>query len=207
VSAPVQFIVIEGPEGAGKSTQAARLAKRLESEAHEVVLVREPGGTVIGEQIRKILLDRDNHAMTVGTELLLYMAARSQLVSEVIAPALKSGRAVLADRFLTSTIVYQGIAGGLDEEAIRRLYAEVCGDVQPTLVVILDVPAEAGLARVGGERDRMESKSLDFHRRVRQGYLDVAKGDPARHVVIDASRPVDEVAEAVWQEVKRRVLS
>ena len=207
MSASAPFIVIEGPEGAGKSTQVALLAKRLASTSREVTLVREPGGTIIGEQIRQILLDRENGGMTVGTELLLYMAARSQLVHEVIAPALASGRAVLADRFLTSTIVYQGIAGGLDAAAIRRLYEEVCGEVHPVLVIVLDLPAEAGLARVKGERDRMEMKSLDFHRRVRQGYLDVAKDDPDRHAVIDASRTVEQVAQAVRREVEKRVLS
>ena len=207
MSASGKFIVIEGPEGCGKSTQAAALAGRLESVSHAVTLVREPGGTVIGEQVRKVLLDRGNTAMTVGTELLLYMAARSQLVHEVIVPALDGGRIVLADRFLTSSIVYQGIAGGIGENEIRRLYAQVCGEVQPTLVIVLDVPAEVGLSRVKGEHDRMEMKSLDFHGRVRQGYLDVAKSDPARHVLIDASQPVETVAEEVWREVKQRVLS
>jgi dTMP kinase len=145
--------------------------------------------------------------MTVGTELLLYMACRAQLMHEVILPALKSGLVVLADRFLTSTIVYQGIAGGMGAEGVRKLYGETCGDRQPDLVVILDVPAEVGLARVRGAYDRMERKPLEFHRAVREGYLAVAREEPARYVVVDASQPVEAVGEAIWREVTRRVFS
>lgn len=202
-----KFIVLEGPEGSGKSTQIACLARRLEAANHRVRMVREPGGTVIGEEIRKVLLDAKNHHMTVGTELLLYMACRAQLVHEVIRPALDAGLVVLADRFLTSTIVYQGIAGGMGAEEVKRLYRAACGDVEPDLVIVLDLPAEAGLARVQRTFDRMEQKPVEFHRRVREGYLAVARAEPERHVVVDASRPIDEVGESLWREVKRRVLS
>ena len=202
-----KFIVLEGPEGSGKSTQLVRLARRLEQEGHRVKYVREPGGTTIGEKIREVLLDAANGSMTVATELLLYMACRVQLVHEVILPALEEGLTVLADRFLTSTIVYQGIAGGMGEEEVRGLYRAVCGKVEPDLVVILDVPAEIGLARVKGSFDRMERKPVEFHRAVREGYLAVAKSDPDRHAVVDASRLPEEVAEGVWEEVRRRVLS
>ncbi|HUU42199.1 MAG TPA: dTMP kinase [Planctomycetota bacterium] len=202
-----KFIVLEGPEGSGKTTQIERLSARLVAEGLAPTVVREPGGTRIGEAVRIVLLDAGNSRMTVGTELLLYMACRAQLVHEVIDPALDAGRAVLADRFLTSTIVYQGIAGGMGSEGVKKLYRETCGETQPDLVVVLDVDAEAGLGRVTKEFDRMERKPLEFHRRVREGYLAVAGNDPDRYVVLDASRTVDEVAEAVWREVKRRVLS
>jgi dTMP kinase len=201
-----KFIVLEGPEGSGKSTQVATLALRLEQASYRVTVVREPGGTVIGEKVREILLDRENGCMTVGTELLLYMACRAQLVHEVIGPALEQGFVVLADRFLTSTIVYQGIAGGMGRESVQRLYHATCGDIEPDLVVVLDVPAEAGLSRVQRSFDRMESRPVEFHRRVRAGYLDVARSEPARHVVIDASKGREEVAKEVWEEVNRRVL-
>lgn len=202
-----KFIVLEGPEGSGKSTQVVRLAQRLEAASHKVRLVREPGGTTIGEQVRKVLLDARNMDMTVSTELLLYMACRAQLVHEVIGPALKAGFMVLADRFLTSSIVYQGIAGGMGREDIEKLYHATCGEVEPDLVVVLDVAADVGLSRVDRSFDRMESKPIDFHNRVREGYLAVAAAEPDRHTVIDASTGPDEVAEAVWREVKQRVLS
>jgi len=202
-----KFIVLEGPEGCGKSTQIVTLCGRLEAEGHKVRLVREPGGTAIGEKIRQVLLDASNTNMTVGTELLLYMACRAQLVHEVIRPALEEGYIVAADRFLTSTIVYQGIAGGMGAEEVRKLYRETCGDVEPDLVVVLDVPADVGLSRVQRSFDRMESKPMTFHRRVRDGYLAVAKSEPQSYVVVDASGPPDEVAETVWREVKQRVLS
>ena len=202
-----KFIVLEGPEGSGKSTQVESLRARLEAEGHRVRVVREPGGTDIGEQIRKVLLDADNTRMTVGTELMLYMACRAQLVHEVIRPVLDEGVVVLADRFLMSTIVYQGIAGGMGADEVRKLYRATCGEVTPDLTVVLNVPAEEGLSRVQQSFDRVENKPVDFHRRVCAGYLAVAEEEPDRYAVIDASRSADEVAEAVWQEVKRRVLS
>ena len=202
-----KFIVLEGPEGSGKTTQVAKLAQRLGEESCVVKVVREPGGTAIGEQIRKVLLDKENGRMTVGTELLLYMACRAQLVHEVIRPALKDGVIVLADRFLASSIVYQGIAGGMEARKIEELYRATCGEVTEDLVVVLDVPAEVGLARVRRSLDRMESKPIAFHHRVREGYLTLASSDPGRYAVVDATGAPGEVAEAVWQEVKQRVLS
>ena len=202
-----RFIVLEGPEGSGKSTQVVRLCRRLEDEGHRVRLVREPGGTVIGEAVREVLLDPEHSHMTVGTELLLYMACRAQLVHEVIRPALDGGLTVVADRFLPSTIVYQGIAGGMGAEEVKKLYRATCGDVKPDLVVVLDVPAEVGLARVQRTFDRMESKPIEFHQRVREGYLAVAKTEPRNTVVVDASGNAEDVAEAVWREVKQRVFS
>jgi len=202
-----KFIVLEGPEGSGKTTQVAKLASRLGFGSYVVKVVREPGGTAIGEQVRKVLLDKENGKMTVGTELLLYMACRAQLVHEVIRPALDQALVVLADRFLTSSIVYQGIAGGMEAVEIEKLYRATCGTVTPDLVVVLDVPAEVGLSRVQRSLDRMESKPAEFHRRVREGYLALAASDPGHYAVVDASRDPGQVADAVWQEVKRRVLS
>jgi len=216
-----KFIILEGPEGSGKTTQIRHLKRCLEEEGLTVIRVREPGQTDIGERIRSILLDANHSKMTVGTELLLYMASRVQLVHEIVFPALDQGTTVLADRFLTSTIVYQGIAGELGSEDVKRLYRLVCGDLWPDLVIILDLPAEKGLERIRGKKharvgeqlvgglfdDRIEGKPLEFHNRVREGYLAIAKAEPDRYAVVDASQSEVQVAKAVWQEVKRRVLS
>jgi len=201
-----KFIVLEGPEGCGKTTQVEKLDARLRAAGHATTVVREPGGTRIGEAVREVLLDATNARMTVGTELLLYMACRAQLVTEVIRPALDAGRIVLADRFLTSTIVYQGIAGGMGAEEVKRLYKATCGDTQPDLIIVLDVPAKLGLSRVTVTFDRVEQKPIEFHRKVRLGYMAVADDAPEKHGVIDASQSIDAVSEAVWQEVTRRVI-
>lgn len=207
-----KFIVLEGPEGSGKTTQIQLLAKRLAEQGRIVHMVREPGGTSIGETIRHVLLDSKNSMMTVGTELMLYMACRVQLVHEKIRPALEKGEFVLADRFLTSTIVYQGIAGGLGADEVRRLYRLVCGDVEPDLVVVLDLPAEDGLQRINGKRikhihtlfeDRIEGKPIEFHQEVRKGYLVVAEADPSHYAIVNAQRSPERVAEAIWREVSR----
>ena len=203
---PGKFIVLEGGEGCGKTTQVEKLNVRLAAAGHATTVVREPGGTRIGEAIREVLLDAGNGVMTVGAELLLYMACRAQLVHEVIAPALEEGRVVLADRFLTSTIVYQGIAGGMGEQEVLNLYRATCGETRPDLVIVLDLSAEAGLSRIKGGRDRVEQKPIAFHRDVRDGYLAVAGNDTERYAVVDASKPVDAVTDAVWQEVMRRVI-
>jgi len=197
-----RFIVLEGPDGCGKSTQTSRLADRLTATGRQVERVRDPGGTPIGEEIRDILLNPDFHEMSVRTEMLLYMASRAQLVEQCIRPALEVGRIILSDRYLTSTLVYQGLAGGLDIEVINRLYAYACGETRPDLVIVLDVPTDVGRSRLSGRPDRMESKSVEFHEKVRQGYLTVAELDPDRHVVIDARSSVDEVAEAAWKAVE-----
>jgi dTMP kinase len=196
MSAGGRFIVLEGPDGAGKTTQAGRLVAALERRAGLApALVREPGATRIGERIREILLDPAHETFDPRAELFLYMAARVQLCREVIAPALAAGRIVIADRFLASSAVYQGIAGGVGIERVLELGSIATDGLAPDLTIILDLEAEAAAERVarGRERDRMERKSLDYHRRVCSGYREYARlaKEPVR--VIDAARAPDEV--------------
>lgn len=189
-----RFVVIDGPDGAGKSTQAKLLAERLRADGLEVTLVRDPGGTAIGDRIRQILLDRTHGEMAVECELMLYMASRAQLAAEVIRPALEAGQCVLSDRYISSTIAYQG-AGGADADAIRQAGRIAVGQTWPDLTVILDLPSDAGLTRAGraDEHDRMEAKGLEFHRRVREVFLQQARQEPERFRVVDASGSIDEV--------------
>lgn len=201
------FIVLEGPEGCGKSTQVERLAQRFRESGREVETVRDPGGTPIGEAIRQILLDKRFEEMSVRTEMLLYMASRAQLLEERILPALDDGQIVISDRYLTSTVVYQGIAGGIDAHAIERMYDQACHGCRPDLVVIVDVSVEEGRARQRHGPDRMESKSEEFHKKVRQGYLEVARREPEHHVVVDGTKSVEEVAQAVWKEIASRFVA
>ena len=203
------FIAIEGPDGAGKTTHAALLAERLRREAGlRVVRVREPGGTATGERVREVLLDPRLGKMCPWTELLLYMASRCQLVAEVIAPALSRGHAVVADRFLLSSVVYQGFAGRIGPRQVLALARAAFGGCFPDLTVIIDVPAGQGLARSScrrkGKADRVEAKGLAYARRVRSGFLRAARmGLAGRSAVVDSRRPLAEVAEAVWREVRR----
>ncbi|MFH0911215.1 MAG: dTMP kinase [Planctomycetota bacterium] len=194
------FLAIEGPDGGGKTTQAGLLAEHLRKAGREVVPVREPGGTPLGERVRALLLEEDFSGMDVRTELFLFMAARAELVRQVIRPALARGAAVLSDRFLLSTLVYQGLAGGLPLEEVRVAGRTATGGLAPDLTLVLDVPAEVGLARLKRAPDRMEEKGLAFHRAIRQGYLDLAPNDPGI-VVIDATQPAEAVAGAVWEAV------
>jgi len=189
-----RFIVIDGPDGAGKSTQAKLLAEHLRAGGLEVRLVRDPGGTAIGNRIRQILLDRAHGEMAVECELMLYMASRAQLAAEVIRPALEAGQCVLSDRYISSTIAYQG-AGDADPEAIRQAGRIAVGQTWPDLTVILDLPSDAGLARAGraNGHDRIEAKGSDFHRRVRELFLEQARREPARFTAVDASGDIDEV--------------
>jgi len=188
-----KFIVIDGPDGAGKSTQVARLADWLAAQGVDAVRTRDPGGTAIGDRIRAILLDRSAAEMSVACETMLYMASRAQLVAEVVRPALAAGKCVLCDRFVSSTIAYQG-AGGADPAAILRVAEVAVGGTWPDLTVILDIDAEQGLARVKRGLDRMESKGPEFHRWVREGFLRQAEHSPRRFAVVSAAGAVDEVA-------------
>jgi dTMP kinase len=195
------FITFEGIEGCGKTTQIRLLAESLQARGLRVLATREPGGCPIADAIRGILLDSANSGMAPKTELLLYAAARAQHVYEVISPALREGKAVLCDRFTDATLAYQGYGRSLDRELIDRLNRLAAGDVVPDLTLLLDFPPEEGLrrARLRNEslpeinEDRFEQESLDFHRRVRAGYLDAAAREE-RFRIIDARGTVAEVA-------------
>lgn len=201
------FIVFEGPEGAGKSTQARLLAKRLRDEGHDVVLTREPGGTPIAEQVRTILLDHDNCAMLPETEALLYSAARAQHVGDVIRPALERGAVVVCDRFADSTLAYQGGGRGLSIEDLRAVQRLATGGLAPTLKILVDVPVEVGLQRrfgAGDDVNRLDVAGVAFHRRVRAAYLALAAEDPSTWVVVDGNERVEVVEERIMHEVARR---
>ncbi len=195
------FVVFEGPEGAGKSTQIARLAERMRSAGRDVLLTREPGGTRAGDAVRGVLLDPEQVIYPL-TEFLLYSASRAQLVAEVIGPALASGRDVVSDRFTGASVAYQGYGRGLDLELVAALNDRVTGGLRPDLTVLLDIDPESGLRRAGARssQDRLEAAGLPFHERVRRGYLAQAAADPT-WLVVDASRPEEAVAEAVWAGV------
>jgi dTMP kinase len=188
-----RFLAFEGPDGSGKSTQIAKLQAWAESQGLPLLVVREPGGTPIGERVRDILLDPAHEEMNVRCEMLLYMASRAQLVQERIEPALRAGTCVLSDRFVGSTLAYQGAAGGLPEADIRAVAQVAIGGRWPDLDVLFDVDTETAMRRLNPLLDRMESKGSAFHRRVREGYLAESRRDPKRHLVVDASRTPDEV--------------
>jgi dTMP kinase len=201
------FITIEGPEGAGKSTQAQRLGAALEAAGHSVVVTREPGGTPIGDAIRAILLAEDNYAMLPETEALLHTAARSQHVGEVIRPALEAGQIVVCDRFVDSTLAYQGGGRGLAIERLSAIQEIATRGLRPNLKILLDLPVEIGLARRFGAGDginRMDNAGEAFHERVRETFLALARQHPADWLVIDASRTEDEVAGELLQAVASR---
>ncbi|MFH1706543.1 MAG: dTMP kinase [Planctomycetota bacterium] len=198
-----RFIVFEGPDGSGKSTQAGRLTAALEGRGAAVLMTREPGGTPIGEKVRELLLDARNTAMDRRTELLLYMASRAQLVAEILQPALDAGRLVVCDRYVYSSLVYQGYAGGLDQEEIARIGAFATAGLVPDLVLVVDVDPATGLRRRGRVLDRMEQQSLTFHARVREGFLGLAARDPGRFRVVDGSAAADAVFARVMTEVGR----
>jgi dTMP kinase len=205
------FFCLDGPDGGGKTTQAARLADWLRARGFGVVTCRDPGGTAVGDRLRTILLDRATTHLGLRAEMLLYMASRAQLVDEVIRPALDQGQIVVADRFLLANIVYQGYAGGLSVDEVGRVGQAATGGLLPDLTLLLDVPPEAVRARVGRARDRIEDRSDDYHTRVRDGYLRTAREQqagrsaeyPAPVVVIDASASPDVVADRIRIEVER----
>jgi len=198
-----RLIVLDGLDGAGKTTQARRLAGRLRRAGHEVVAVRDPGGTPIGEEIRRLLLDRRSSGMGLRAEVLLYMASRAQLVDEVIRPALARGAVVVADRFVTSTVAYQGFGGRGAPRDIEAVGRYVLHDLRPDLLLVLDLDPRIGRRRRSGAPDRIEARDLAYHRRVRQGFLRQARRDPRRCRVLDGAAPAAEVAAAIWREVTR----
>jgi dTMP kinase len=197
------FITFEGPEGSGKTTQMAILANFLKQEGLPVLATREPGGTLIGEQIRQILFDKRHADMHARTEILLFQASRAQLVERVIRPHLDRGGLVLGDRYADSTLAYQGYGYQLDIEQLRSLIHFATGGLKPDLTLLLDIQVEEGLRRrtSDGDVNRLDGLDLDFHRRVRQGYLEMANAEPQRWVIIDASRPIDDVQADIRQVV------
>jgi dTMP kinase len=201
------FLTFEGPEGAGKTTQIKLLASALQAAGHDFFVTREPGGTRIGEAIRSILLDHDNYAMLPETEALLHTAARSQHVGEKIRPALENGSVVLCDRFVDSTLAYQGGGRGLAIDRLGEIQELATGGLRPDLTILLDLPVEVGLARrfqAAGEVNRIDNAGRAFHERVRATYLGLSRQDPERWVVIDADREVGEVAASVLTAVAER---
>ena len=204
-----RFITLEGPEGSGKSTQLRLLAERLRKAGHDVLETQEPGGTPIGIQIRHVLLDARNRELCPTAELLLMFASRAQNVDQWILPALSAGRTVLSDRFTDSTLVYQGVGRGLGAEAVYELDRIACRGLIPDLTLVIDIDAETGLARARRRsartedtETRMEEQDVDFHRRVRDAYRQLAADEPARVKLIDGSQAREAVAQQVWQAVE-----
>ena len=216
------LLTFEGGEGAGKSTQVTRLGQTLEDFGRSVVRLREPGGTPFGEAIYALLQDPSSRTLRhlyrqwVGTkgeppleplaELFLFEAARTQLVAREITPALEAGRIVLCDRFADSTTAYQGYGRGLPLDVVSNANAIATGALVPSLTVLLDVPPEEGLRRSRGLEHRMERQGLDFHERVRQGYLSIASSEPDRFLVIDACQSTDTIADMIWRTVEPLVI-
>lgn len=207
---PGKLISFEGSEGSGKSTQIIRLAAHLQKLQRDVVSVREPGGTEIGEQIRNIIVHNSRgDEMCAETELLLFAAARAQLVREIIAPAIKRGAIVLSDRFLDSSTVYQGIGRNLAPDPVQQINRFAVGAVMPDLTVVIDVPTEVSLARIHQRAtdvpDRMERENIDFYHKVRDGYLVLAKSMPERFALIDGTKSEDVIEKKIWEVVKPRL--
>jgi dTMP kinase len=202
------FITLEGPEGGGKTLQIASLAGYLQDEGYRVLTTREPGGTEIGDQIRAILSDLGNTAMRPRTEVLLFQASRAQLVEQVIQPHLAAGGVVLSDRYADSTLAYQGFGHArFSLNELRPLIAFATGGLVPDLTLLLDVDVEQGLKRKikGGEWNRLDAYDLDFHQRVRQGYLELACLDPGRWVLVDANQSPANVQNTLRQVVLARL--
>jgi len=201
------FITFEGSEGSGKSTQVQRLAARLKRSGLPHLVTREPGGTPIGETIRELLqFASHNSGMTPETELLLFEASRSQLVREVIKPALERGMCMIADRFFDSTTVYQGAARKLDREIVERLNAFAVGDCIPDVTFVLDIDAANATSRMQKPRrpDRMEQEPAEFYERVREAYRELAAREPNRILLIDGSRDADEIENEIWEAICSR---
>ncbi len=199
-----KFITFEGSEGSGKSTQVKLLCAFLKTKGLSVLFLREPGGVQISEKIRQILLDAKNKRMTKICETLLYMAARSQLVQEVIRPALQRGQIVVCDRFLDSTLAYQGYGNGVDISFIKKLGDEVVDGMHPDLTIVMDMDVKKGLLRTGRQKDRIEQRSLNYHKRVHQGYLSIARAEPHRVKVVNAEGSKLQIQKEIQDIVCRR---
>lgn len=198
-----RFVVIEGPDGAGKTTQVAALAAALAGSGREVVTCRDPGGTALGERLRALVKDRSDVAIGIRAEMFLFMASRAEMVDQVIRPALERGAVVVADRFVLSNVVYQGLAGGLDEAEVRAVGRVATGGLVPDLTVILEVGAGVARERIGPGRDRIESRGDSYQDRVRRGYREASGREPGPVVVVDGSADPATVAAQVRSEVER----
>ena len=195
---------MEGPDGSGKSTQIALLKEYLEEKGYDVLITREPGGTRISEAIRGVILNKDYTEMSPVTEMLLYASARAQLINEVVGPALESGKAVISDRFVDSSLVYQGIARGLGVDAVYEVNLQAIGEYMPDATFLLDLPADVGIARKKDQKelDRMELESLEFHRAVAEGYRSLLSRFPDRIEKIDATLPIEEICGIIKSRVE-----
>ncbi|HYT54279.1 MAG TPA: dTMP kinase [Verrucomicrobiae bacterium] len=210
----VRFITFEGGDGTGKSTQIRALENYLAGRAYSCVVTREPGGTALGNLIRKMLLDVGGHEIASSAELFLYLADRAQHVSKVILPAIKAGNIVLCDRFTDSTVAYQGYGRGIDLSLLRQLNDIADHGVRPDLTFLLDCPAQIGLARTArrqsamGQRheDRFEREKLEFHDKVRAGFLEIARAEPRRFRLVDATRSVEEVTLEIRKIIDQEML-
>ena len=200
------FITFEGGEGCGKSTQSRLLRKKLEQQNIPVVLTHEPGGTALGNELRKTLKRKRDSSISPQAELFLFAASRAQLVTELIRPALEEGKVVICDRFTHSTMVYQGYGRGLDFTAIKMVNNMATRYLNPDLIVLLDILPEQGLARKQSLKDRFELEDLSFHHRVREGYLKMAAAEPDCWLLIDASLPEGKIAEIIWDRVSTLLL-
>ena len=195
------FVCFEGGEGAGKSTQSQLLRQRLEALGRTVLLTREPGGTPVGAEVRRIVLDPATGALADRTEALLYAADKAEHVESVVLPALARGEVVVTDRYVDSTLAYQGAGRSLDAGELEQVARWATGDLRPHLTVLLDLEPSRGLVRFT-DRDRIEGESLEFHERVRAAFVALAQADPDHYLVLDARAEVDEVAASVWSRVE-----
>jgi dTMP kinase len=196
-----KFVTFEGSEGSGKSTQIKAAENYLLEKGQDVLVLREPGGTLIGEEIREILLQTDKTEMSNECETFLYMAARAQLVKEMILPALHDGRIVICDRFLDSTVAYQGYGHGIDVNLIKDMDHFATEGIEPHLTFLFDLNVEEGFARINRPKDRIELRSINYHNRVRSGYIKIAREEPERIKVIDASDSPAEIELIVQREL------
>jgi len=202
------FITLEGPEGSGKTSQLPALAEYLRQAEYDVVVTREPGGTVVGDQIREVLMNLKNVSIVPRTEILLFLAARAQHVESVIRPALAAGKIVLCDRFGDSTLAYQGFGHETDLEELKLLLNFSTGGLKPDLTLLLDIPVEIGLGRKrddGAEWNRLDAYTVAFHERVRAGYFQLAEMEPERWIVIDATQDKQQVQQAMRTAVISRL--